>query len=189
MRLLQLHTDNMLLPIPIVRKPSEERSSGIWWHQRHDSTDYFTLLLGSLLQNMTSLLVTELSVRSWGDFLIWQVTINKEFFFSSGWMDVQSCDFDLLYRFFQLLHRQWQKWGIFLSISPDWKLVNINQGSHHETSAPYLNVLYPILCVGCLFHVSMFDSFLPSWPCSLKCNKSCIPRLCCTSIRCSSGSW
>lgn len=46
-----------------------------------------------------------------------------------------------------------------LDILPDSTCVNINQGSHGETSAPYLDVLQRILCVGYLFHVSALDSF------------------------------
>lgn len=39
------------------------------------------------------------------------------------------------------------------------------------------------LFVSCFHAWQLWHRFLPSWPCSLKCNKSCIPRLCCTSIR------
>ncbi|MEQ2234044.1 hypothetical protein ILYODFUR_027844 [Ilyodon furcidens] len=46
----------MLVPIPFVtvRKPREERRSGIRWHQRHDRTDYITLSQGPELHNMAS---------------------------------------------------------------------------------------------------------------------------------------
>lgn len=49
--------------------------------------------------------------------------------------------------------------GRALSILPDHTCVNINQNSHGETSAPYLDVLRHILCVGYLFYVSVLDSF------------------------------
>lgn len=39
------------------------------------------------------------------------------------------------------------------------------------------------LFVSCFRAWQLWHRFLPSWPCSLKCNKSWIPRLCCTSIR------
>lgn len=39
------------------------------------------------------------------------------------------------------------------------------------------------LFVSCFHAWQLWHRFLPSWPCSLKCNKSWIPRLCCTSIR------
>lgn len=38
------------------------------------------------------------------------------------------------------------------------------------------------LFVSCFRAWQLWHGFLPSWPCSLKCNKSWIPRLCCTLI-------
>lgn len=57
------------------------------------------------------------------------------------------------------LNKGQKKKSKLLNILPDSTCVNINQGSDGETSAPYLDVLQRILCVGYLFHVSALDSF------------------------------
>lgn len=72
-----------------------------------------------------------------------------------------------------------------------WCITWLNMCKHKPTRSlwsigplSWWFILHPVcgLFVSCFHAWQLWHRFLPSWPCSLKCNKSCIPRLCCTSI-------
>ena len=64
------------------------------------------------------------------------------------------------------VHKAWLSW---------WEI-----GSLSWCFTPHLLRGLFVLCFSAW---QLWHGFLPSWPCSLKCNKSWIPMPCCTSIR------
>lgn len=204
----------MLLPIPFVtvRKPSEREEQ---WHMMASKAwqQWLFYIVTRAFASQHDFSACH-RVEVWGVDVTFHTSHYKqrrieaknsvrECFSSNGWMGVQSCDisfdlFDLFSRCCTVSAKSDQQtvnrtYNIPLSVSPSWTCVNINRGrsSWNVCSLSPCFIPRPVcgLFVSCFHAWQLWHRFLPSWPCSLKCNKSCIPRLCSTSIRCSSASW
>lgn len=169
------------------------------WHQRLDGADYTARPQGPMLHNMASRLVAELE---W--LFMWSVAINNRMlegsggglmlttvFSSNGW-SIMCHNFEPSSKVVNVALSAPKGSKMQVNRESSQYIISLHMCKHKPShswwdSCPLSWCFTPHslggLFVSCSCAWQLWHRFLPSWPCSLKCNKSWIPRQCCTSIR------